>query len=65
MVVLVRLRLAGQPLHVDRGIAQLAMFAAMATMFLVSLTIPEAFTDLPGGLYAPLMFVYLLPSGSG
>ncbi|EME53311.1 low temperature requirement protein A [Amycolatopsis decaplanina] len=44
-------------LHVDRGIAQLAMFAAMGTMFLVSLTIPEAFTDLPGGLYAPLMFV--------
>lgn len=43
--------------HVDRGIAQLAVFAAMATMFLVSLTIPEAFADFPGGLYAPLMFV--------
>ncbi|MEC3977822.1 low temperature requirement protein A [Amycolatopsis sp. H20-H5] len=44
-------------LHVDHGIARLAIFGAMAVMFLVSLTIPEAFTDFPGGLYAPLMFV--------
>jgi low temperature requirement protein LtrA len=33
------------------------MFGAMAVMFLVSLTIPEAFVDHPGGLFAPVLFV--------
>lgn len=47
----------GNTLHADRGVARLAMFAAMAVMFLVAQTIPEAFTDFPGGLYAPAMFV--------
>nr|WP_225957986.1 low temperature requirement protein A [Amycolatopsis lexingtonensis] len=47
----------GNTIHVDHGIARLAMFGAMAVMFLVSLTIPEAFTDRPGGLYAPVLFV--------
>jgi low temperature requirement protein LtrA len=52
----------GNTVHADRGIARFAMLGAMAAMFLVSLTIPEAFHDFPGGLYAPLMFVgcYLL-----
>ena len=47
----------GNTIHVDHGIARLAMFGAMAVMFLVSLTIPEAFTDHPGGLFAPALFV--------
>jgi low temperature requirement protein LtrA len=47
----------GTTVHVDHGIARLAMFGAMAVMFLVSLTIPEAFVDFPGGLYAPVLFV--------
>ncbi|WP_410587779.1 low temperature requirement protein A [Amycolatopsis sp. lyj-23] len=47
----------GTTIHVDHGIARLAMFGAMAVMFLVSLTIPEAFVDHPGGLYAPALFV--------
>jgi len=47
----------GNTIHVDHGIAQLAMFGAMAVMFLVSLTIPEAFVDHPGGLFAPVLFV--------
>lgn len=47
----------GNTIHVDHGIARLAMFGAMAVMFLVSLTIPEAFVDFPGGLYAPVLFV--------
>jgi low temperature requirement protein LtrA len=47
----------GTTIHVDHGIARLAMFGAMAVMFLVSLTIPEAFADFPGGLYAPALFV--------
>ena len=40
----------GNTIHVDHGIARLAMFGAMAVAFLLSLTIPEAFTDRPGGL---------------
>ena len=47
----------GNTIHVDHGIARLAMFGAMAVMFLVSLTIPEAFVDHPGGLFAPGLFV--------
>jgi low temperature requirement protein LtrA len=47
----------GNTLHADRGVARLAMFAAMAVMFLLAQTIPEAFTDFPGGLYAPALFV--------
>ncbi|WP_284744317.1 low temperature requirement protein A [Amycolatopsis sp. RTGN1] len=47
----------GTTIHVDHGIARLAMFGAMAVMFLVSLTIPEAFVDFPGGLFAPVLFV--------
>jgi low temperature requirement protein LtrA len=52
----------GNTVHADRRVARFAMLGAMAAMFLVSLTIPEAFHDYPGGLYAPLMFVgcYLL-----
>ena len=47
----------GNTLHVDEGPARFAMLGAMAAMFLISLTIPEAFSDFPGGLYAPLVFV--------
>ncbi|WP_033293955.1 low temperature requirement protein A [Amycolatopsis jejuensis] len=47
----------GTTIHVDHGIARLAMFGAMAVMFLVALTVPEAFTDVPGGLDGPLLFV--------
>jgi low temperature requirement protein LtrA len=47
----------GNTIHVDHGIARLAMFGAMTVMFLVSLTIPEAFVDHPGGLFAPVLFV--------
>ncbi|SEO58067.1 low temperature requirement protein A [Amycolatopsis saalfeldensis] len=47
----------GTTIHVDQGVARLAMFGAMAVMFLVSLTVPEAFTGPPGGLDAPLLFV--------
>jgi low temperature requirement protein LtrA len=47
----------GNTVHADRGVAPFAVFGAMAMMFLASLTIPEAFTDLVGGLYGPIMFV--------
>jgi len=40
----------------DEGWARIAMLVAMAAMFLVALAIPEAFTDLPGGLSGPHVF---------
>ncbi|MDN5859779.1 MAG: low temperature requirement protein A [Pseudonocardia sp.] len=45
----------GNQAHADEGIVRLTLFAAMAAMFVVALTIPESFADLPGGLYAPFV----------
>ena len=39
----------------DEGGARLAMLAAMGAMFVLALSIPEAFTDLPGGLKGPVV----------
>lgn len=47
----------GNVIKADEGIARLAIFVAMGATFLIALTIPEAFHDLPGGWYAPLVFV--------
>jgi low temperature requirement protein LtrA len=47
----------GTTVRADEGIARLTLLAAMAVMFLVALTIPEAFEDAEGGLRAPLLFV--------
>jgi low temperature requirement protein LtrA len=41
---------------VDEGLVRIGMAVAMAAMFLVALVIPESFEDLPGGLYAPMVF---------
>lgn len=40
----------------DEGVARVVMFAAMGAVFIVALTIPEAFDDLPGGLSGPVVF---------
>ncbi|MGE3285184.1 MAG: low temperature requirement protein A [Pseudonocardia sp.] len=40
----------------DEGVVRVGMFLAMAVMFVAALTIPEAFVDLPGGLYGPAVF---------
>ncbi len=40
----------------DEGASRVAMFVAMGAMFLIALTIPEAFTDLPGGISGPVVF---------
>jgi low temperature requirement protein LtrA len=40
----------------DEGVVRVGMFLAMAFMFVAALTIPEAFVDLPGGLYGPAVF---------
>jgi low temperature requirement protein LtrA len=41
--------------HADEGIVRIGMTVAMIAMFGVALTIPEAFSDLEGGLFGPLV----------
>ncbi len=43
--------------HADRGVVRIGIMLAIALMFIVSLVIPEAYDDLDGGLFAPLVFV--------
>ncbi|HEX5902874.1 MAG TPA: low temperature requirement protein A [Actinomycetota bacterium] len=45
----------GNVLRADEGLGRLAMFGAMAAMFVVALSVPEAFDDLPGGWYGPVV----------
>ncbi|MCM6772673.1 low temperature requirement protein A [Nocardia sp. CDC159] len=46
----------GNVIKADEGIARVALFGAMGAALIVALAIPEAFHDLPGGWYAPLVF---------
>lgn len=43
-------------IRADEGAARVVMFLAMGTVFVIALTIPEAFSDLPGGLSGPVVF---------
>ncbi len=45
----------GNIVRADEGPIGLSMITAMAAMFVLSLAIPEAFTDLPGGLPGPVV----------
>jgi low temperature requirement protein LtrA len=45
----------GSVVRADEGAVRMAMLAAMAAMFLLALSIPEAFDDLPGGLSGPIL----------
>ena len=45
----------GNQAHAEEGVVRLTMLLAMAAMFVVALTIPEAFDDLPGGFDAPVV----------
>ncbi|HJS26497.1 MAG TPA: low temperature requirement protein A [Actinomycetota bacterium] len=45
----------GNVVRADEGVGRLAMFGAMAAMFVVALTVPEAFDDLPGGWSGPVV----------
>ena len=45
----------GNQTHVDEGIMRLGLSAVMVAMFIAALAIPEAFTDLEGGLSGPLV----------
>ncbi|BCK52525.1 low temperature requirement protein A [Nocardia wallacei] len=46
----------GNVVRADEGIARVAMFAAMGAALIVAEVIPEAFHDMPGGWYGPLVF---------
>jgi low temperature requirement protein LtrA len=52
----------GNQARADEGVLRAGMAVAMAAMFVVALTIPEAWHDAPGGLNGPLVLVgaYLL-----
>lgn len=52
----------GNQARADEGVLRAAMVVAMAAMFVVALTIPEAWHDAPGGLDGPVVLVcaYLL-----
>ena len=45
----------GNVVRADEGVVREVMLAAMATMFIFALAIPEAFDDLSGGLYGPVV----------
>jgi low temperature requirement protein LtrA len=47
----------GNVVRTDVGAARLALFAVMALMLVIAITVPESFDDLPGGEYGPLVFV--------
>lgn len=49
------LRVARQHRRADEGVVRVALFAVTAAMFVVAVTIPEAFDDLPGGLSGPVV----------
>lgn len=46
----------GNLVKADEGVIRVGMFVAMAAGFVGAITIPEAFVDLPGGLYGPIVF---------
>jgi low temperature requirement protein LtrA len=52
----------GNQARADEGLLRAGMVVAMAAMFVIALTIPEAWKDAPGGLNGPLVLVgaYLL-----
>ncbi|MFE6822263.1 low temperature requirement protein A [Streptomyces sp. NPDC057690] len=45
----------GNQARADLGVVRLGMTLAMAGVFVVALTVPEAWHDTPGGLYGPLV----------
>jgi low temperature requirement protein LtrA len=45
----------GNVVRADEGVGRVAMFGAMAAMFVAALSVPEAFDDIPGGLDGPVV----------
>ena len=52
----------GNVVRADSGVVRLVLFAVMAPLLVIAITVPESFDDLPGGLHGPTVFVvcYLL-----
>ena len=48
----------GNVVRADEGLGRAAMFGAMAAMFVLALSVPEAFDDRPGGLSGPVVFAF-------
>jgi low temperature requirement protein LtrA len=48
----------GNQAKADEGLMRLTVVLAMAAMFIVALTIPEAWHDRPGGVHSPLIFAF-------
>ena len=42
--------------HADRGVVRAAMIVGMTAMFVAGIVVLEAYDDLPGGLFGPLVF---------
>ncbi|MGW4462728.1 low temperature requirement protein A [Micromonospora sp. NPDC004704] len=47
---------AGNSIRASEGMVPAVLFTVMAAIFVVALTISEAFVDIPGGLSGPLVF---------
>jgi len=43
--------------HADQGVVRVTMIIGMTAMFVAGLVVLEAYHDLPGGLFGPLVFV--------
>lgn len=43
--------------HADHGVVRVAMIIGMTAMFVAGLVVMEAYDDMPGGLFGPLVFV--------
>jgi low temperature requirement protein LtrA len=48
----------GNVVQADEGLGRVAMFGAMAAMFVLALTVPEAFEDMAGGLDGPIVVAF-------
>ncbi|MDG4782282.1 low temperature requirement protein A [Micromonospora sp. WMMD961] len=48
----------GNLVRADYGIVPLIGFATMVGVFLLALTVPQAFVDAPGGLFGPAVFAF-------
>ncbi|MEU1683855.1 low temperature requirement protein A [Micromonospora sp. NPDC005707] len=56
----------GSTIRFDRGVMPVVMFGLSATLFVMGLTVREAFLDRPGGLSGPVVFAlgYLVVRGT-
>lgn len=43
--------------HADQGVVRVAMIIGMTAVFVAGIVVVEAYDDLPGGLFGPLVFV--------